>query len=140
MGNDIYIGIFNGADNTPGHLFLVLVHAGMHSSDDEIEFGEKLVGYIEASIGTDVYLVAGEDMDAVDPLVKLLNLLYLLLQSLRIQAVSDTSSRRVVGNTQVLVAKVFSRQCHGLNAITPITPVGMHMEVALNISRLYQLG
>jgi len=112
----------------------------MHRSDHNIQLSKKLGGHIQTPIGANINLYATEDMDALNFLVELFDFCYLLPHSLGIQPVSDSPPHRVLSNTQILIAKGSSSQSHGFNTVTPVAPVGMNMEVALDIRQLYQPG
>ena len=77
----------------------------MGRGNDDVEFGQDVVLKIQAAVGEDVHLAAGEQLDPLDFIGGLVDLLHVLEQSFGGQAVGDDLALGVVGDGEEFVAR-----------------------------------
>ena len=63
MTEDLHERIFHRADEAFGHVLFGLGEGLMNAGDDDVEFGEQIVGKIESAIGENIDLRAGEEAE-----------------------------------------------------------------------------
>src|SRR5204863_9919624 len=85
-----------------------------------------------------VDLGAGEDTDAVQLGVEALDLLPLAAELLGVAAARHGEAHGVVGDGDVLAARVPGGARHRLERVLAVGPVGLRLEVAADIARLDQ--
>ena len=83
------VGIFDGLQQTVGHLGGGLVEVGVDAGDYQIHLFEHGIGKIERAIGEDVDFDSGEDADAVDFVVGGANALDVFDGTLVVEAVGE---------------------------------------------------
>ncbi len=64
MAEDAEVRAFESAQQTVGHFGGFEAHVGVDAADDEVEFGEGVIGKVEGSLLENVALDAGEDANA----------------------------------------------------------------------------
>src|SRR3990172_4021090 len=137
MGDNVHVRIFHRLDDPASNLVTRLAHARMYGRHHYLHAGQRLVRQVEPAVRADIYLDAGENPELTPP-VQFLYLAYLPAQPFRAQAPGDAQPLRVVGNGEVLVSQHPGRLRHFLDAMAPVTPVAVGMEIALHVPGLDQ--
>ena len=140
VANDVNVGVVQGVHHTPGDLRPILAQRSVHRGHDKVEFGQDLVGKIEAAVGLDLQFATLKQENPIPSAVQGIDLGPLGAQPLDRQAIGDAQALGVVGDNQVAIAPLLRRLGHLCQGTGAIAPVGVGMQVATNIVPFDQPG
>lgn len=130
VAEDVQVRVFERPQHARGHLVGGHAELRVDTRDDDVETGEELGALVEASIGQDVGLDAGEHTKGGELGVEGFDFGELFLKARSGEAVGHLEPRRVVGEHHVIVTKLAHGRCHVADGRGPVGPVGVHMTVA----------
>jgi hypothetical protein len=104
MPHDLGVRIFDGRQNSIGHLRAIQIHVRVNGNEHDVELREHFVVQIQFSIFQNVHFAARENMNAQMLGVCGLDFLDLLERPLFIEPVRDGHRFAVIGQRNIFVA------------------------------------
>ncbi len=130
VAEHVHVRVGHGGAHPPGHGRRRHPQLRVHARHHHVEAAQQVGVLVEAAVGEDVHLDAGEDAERGQLGVAAGHHVQLCAQSVGGQAVGDGQPRRVVGERQPLVAQVAGGLGHLLDGAAAVGPVGVGVAVA----------
>ena len=115
MAEDVHVRVSDGLEQAWRQLGGGLAQQAVHARDHHVQARKQFGLLVEAAIGEDVDLDAGEDAKGSQRLVKLAHDFELGAEAAGVQAARDLERRRVVREDDVLMAERDGRLRHLLD-------------------------
>ncbi len=107
--------------------------------DDYVELGQDFVTEVQRAILQDIDFDAGEQADSGDAFLSGADFLDLSERALFVHAICDGDGFGMVGEGDVFIAEGFGGFTHFFNGVASVGGGGVHLEVAANVLKLYEL-
>ena len=139
MGEQREVRMIHRAQDALGLFGARQVEAAVHRADHQIEPRQHVVRQVEAAVFQDVHLDALQQRDAVQLRIEAVDLVALLRELQRIEAVRHGEAARVLGDGEVFQPERLGRQRHVAQAVVAVGGLGVRMQVAAQVGQFHQL-
>ena len=111
----------------------------MDGADHHVELRQDFVGVVQRTVLQDIHFGARQNVNSQVPVVGGVDLFDMRRHALLVQAVGDRDCFRMVGDSDVLVAKLAGRFRHLFNRVLAVAGRAVHLQVALHVLQGNQL-